>query len=454
MPRPSLVNGPVWKALIYLSAPMTLGIFAVLSVGIADAYFLGQVSEEALAAVGFIYPVTTALTSLSIGLSAGANAAISQAIGRDDGEARIARMSLHGLGLGLALSASVALVFYLVHPWLFGLMGARDAVLTEIKAYVPYWTLSFPLLVGLMVTNALFRAHGSAALASLFMILGAVINLGLNPLLIFGYGTIPALGTEGAALATLIGRGIAVIAAVGFAVRAGYLKRCGALSKDLAHSIKRVTEVGAPAAFSNAVNPAGMALVTAAVSRLGDAAIAGFGAATRVQSIALVVLFALSSGIGPLVGQNWGAGEKDRARVAVLQSWLFCAIYGLALGAVLFIFADPIAKTIATQSDAAAYTAQYFRVVGWSIFGYGIVVTANAAMNARSKALHSMSVSIGRTFAIYLPCAWIGVIMFGFTGILGAAVLANVLGAVLAIIACRQTGLTPRIRRATGLVWS
>ncbi|OAN81788.1 MATE family efflux transporter [Jannaschia sp. EhC01] len=441
MPASDLTQGPVWRALARISAPMSLGILAVLSVGIADAYFLGQLGGEPLAAVGYIYPVTTALTSLSIGLSAGANAAISQAIGRKENAATVARLAIHTIILGSLLASAVAAVFWLLYPSIFALMGASDAVMTEISAYVPIWCLSFTPLVLMMVINAVFRAHGNSVNASIFMIVAAVVNIALNPLLIFGWGDIAGLGTAGAAWATLVGRVVACIVAAVFAVWAGYIIRCGKLSTGVRDSVIGVASVGAPAAFSNAINPAGMALVTAAVATLGDAAVAGFGAATRVQSITLVVLFALSSGIGPVVGQNWGAEHFERARQAVAQSWAFCVVYGALLGVGLSIAAEPLATTIARDGEAAQYAAQYLRIVGWSLFGYGILVTINAAMNARSKAVYSMGLSLGRIFVVYLPLAWGGVMLFGYEGILAAAVLANALAALAAIWCASRTDL-------------
>ena len=207
--------------------------------------------------------------------------------------------------------------------------------------------------------------------------------------------------------------------------------------------------MGGPAAFSNAINPAGMAAVTAAVATLGDAAVAGFGAATRVQSVALVPLLALSSGIGPVVGQNWGAERADRARRAVRVTFGFCAAYGLAVALILFFLGGAIAGLIAptaegggSAADAAAeYGARYLRVVGWSLFGYGVLVTANAAMNARSRAGHSMTLSLLRILAVYLPLAWAGVLSLGYTGVLAAAVTANLAAAWGALVAVRHTGL-------------
>ncbi|WP_348647610.1 MATE family efflux transporter [Marivita sp. S6314] len=434
-----MTQGPVWRALARVSAPMSFGILAVLSVGLADAYFLGQLGEAPLAAIGFVYPVTTAITSLSIGLSAGANAAVSQTIGEGADDDDAARLALHALGLGLCLAILVALAFWVLAGTIFGLMGASDAALTEAKSYAPFWALSFPFLVLMMVTNAAFRAHGDGATSAAIMVLAAVINIALNPLMIFTFD----LGTQGAAIATAIGRAFGAVAAIGYAYHTGVLTRCPNKLSGLLGSVKQVLTVGVPAAFSNAINPAGMSLVTAAVATLGDAAVAGFGAATRVQSVALVPLFALSSGIGPVVGQNWGADKKDRARAGMRDAWIFCGGYGIVLAVLLTAFADPLAGVFIESEDARTYASQYLSIVGWSLFGYGILVTANAAMNARSKAGYSVGLSLARIFAVYVPMAWAGLMLFGYPGILGAAVLANLFAVGGAFWCARRTGLNP-----------
>ncbi|NSX54008.1 MATE family efflux transporter [Parasulfitobacter algicola] len=441
MASKDLTKGPVWKALASVSAPMSFGILAVLSVGIADAYFLGQLGGAPLAAVGFVYPVTTAITSLAIGLSAGANAAISQSLGRGDDTAETSRLAFHAFGLGIILSIMVAFLFALAGQYLFKAMGANGQVLEETKKYLPFWSLSFPFLVVMMITNSIFRANGDGGTSAVIMILAALINIALTPLFIFGWASIPAMGTAGAAFATAIAQATAAFVAVGYAIFTKTVILCGNPMKNLMQSIKQVMAVGLPASFSNAINPAGMALVTAAVATLGDAAVAGFGAAARVQSIAIVALLALSAGIGPVVGQNWGAERQDRAREAVRLSWTFCVIYGIVIAIILTAFSTLIADTIASDPEAAEYTARYLQVVGWSLFGYGILVTANAAMNARSKAVHSMGLSLARIFAIYLPLAWLGVWMFGYMGILGATVLGNIFAVFGAIITGIATGL-------------
>ncbi|WP_375280577.1 MATE family efflux transporter [Pseudooctadecabacter sp.] len=428
-----LTQGPVWRGLAAVSAPMSLGILGVLSVGLADAYFLGQLGGEPLAAVGYIYPVTTAITSLSIGLSAGANTAISQAIGRKDGDDAEQRLALHAVGIGLVLSIVIAVLFFAVSGVVFGLIGAGDAVMDEINAYLPFWAASFPLLVVMMLTQSAFRAHGDGATAAVVMVGVAAINIALDPLFIFGMWMFPELGTGGAALATLVARAVGAGAAVFWAIRQGFLTFPKSPLKGLGGSIKAITSVGGPAALSNAINPAGMAAVTGAVATLGETAVAAFGAATRVQSLAIVPMLALSAGIGPVVGQNWGADKQDRAARGLMWSFAFCLAYGLVVGALLFVFATPIAGLIAGDTGAQDQAALYLRIVGWSLFGYGFVVTANAAMNARDKAIYSMALSLGRIFLVYLPGAWLGVSVLGYTGVLAAAVTANLLAAAAAV---------------------
>lgn len=436
-----LTKGPVWKALTAMSAPMSLGIFSVIAVGLADAYFLGQVSGAALAAVGFIYPVITALTSLSIGLSAGANAALSQGIGAGADEEDTRRLGLHSIGLGLILSLSLGCIIWLTFPYLFGALGAQNDVAKEVAAYMPLWALSFPFLVIMMITNSVFRAHGDGATSAAIMIVAAFFGIALNPVFIFGWGPIPEMATAGAALSTLIGRIAAMVVALWIAWRRGLLGVCGSVLKGAVESAKKILNVGIPASFSNAINPAGMALVTAAVATVGDDAVAGFGAAGRVQSILLVPLMALSAGIGPVVGQNWGAKEMDRVQSATLWAFGFSMFYGVIIGLVLLIFAAPISGLLASGERDLEYAAQYLRIVGLTMFGYGILVIANAAMNARDKALWSMSLSLGRIFVIYLPLAWVGVTLFGYIGIVAAAALANLIGAAGAIFATNKTGL-------------
>ncbi len=430
------------RALWQVSAPMALGILGVLSVGLADSFFLARAGQSELAAIGFIYPVIVAITSLSIGLSAGTSAVVSQALGASGGDDDTsAGLALHALIVAAGLATLVALVLVVLAPALFALMGADGAVLEGIRAYMPWWCLGFPFIVAGQSLNAVFRAGGEARIAASVMLSQAAINIVLDPIFIFGLGPIPALGIEGAGIATATARILAFLGCLAFAIRTGRIDLSKGALTGFRPSALRIGKVGGPAALSNAINPAGMAAVTAAVAIIGESAVAGFGAATRVQNLLFVPMLALSAGIGPVVGQAWGAGDKSRARQTVRLTFALCLGYGLAVAALLWLTAEPIARVMTNGLEAVPYAAQYLRWVSISFFGYGILVTANAAMNAREKPVFSLSLSLGRIGLLYVPLAWAGAYALGYGGILAAALAAN-LGAVLgAILLCRRAGV-------------
>lgn len=435
-----LNEGGVGRALAKVSAPLTLGIFGVISVGIADAFFLARLSEQALTATGFIYPVIITLTSLSIGLAAGTNKVTSQALGRHEQDAKD-RMALHALILAAGLSVAVGALFYALAPWLFRALGAEGEVHELVMDYVLWWTLSFPLLVLAQATGAIFRAGGRTGIVSAVMVTQAVINVGLTPLLIFGWAFVPQFGVAGAGIATFAARALELAAILALGLRLGMVRPGAGMLRGLAASARKIGPVAGPAALSNAINPAGMAAVTAAVAVVGDTAVAGFGAATRVQQLLYVPMLALSAGIGPVVGQAWGAGAGARARRAVGLTFLTCLGYGLALAVAMTLWAGTVAGWMTNGSAAAENAERYLRIVGWSFFGYGILITANAAMNARGRALWSMSLSAARIGLVYIPFAWLGVTAIGYEGILFAALAANLLAVWGALVACRTTGL-------------
>ena len=439
--RSELNQGPVARQLARLSAPLSIGIFGVLAVGLSDAFFLARAGQTELTAIGFVYPVIVAVSAFSVGLSAGANTALSQARGREATDEAVAVLALHACILGACIGIMIAVSLWLMAPWLFSILGAEDRVLDAILSYLPFWIASFPILVVTMILNSAFRAAGDGLTAAMIMVITAVLNIALTPALIFGYGPMPEMGMAGAGLATLLARVFALSLAIVLALRRDMVVLTKRPFEGLWGSIREIFGVALPAGASRAINPAGMAAVTAAVATVGDVAVAGFGAASRVQAIALVPFFALAAGLGPVVGQAWGAGDEDRARAAMRAATVFVVIYGAALAAVLAFFADPLARLMTADEASAAYTADYLRFVGWSLVGYGLAVAANAAVTGRSRAAVGLSLSL--IGLLYIPVAWLGVLTLGYPGVLAAAVAANVGAFWGALIATSATRIGP-----------
>lgn len=437
-----LTQGSIARHLMILTSPMVVGVLSVMSIAIADSYFLGQVSPQHLAAISIVYPISIVLSSLGIGLSAGANALVSQAIGSKSGKDKV--LSAHSVGIAFACALVFTALGYIAYPYIFALMNAEGETLELINQYVPIWLASFPPLILMMVLNACMRARGETLIPAALMVLSAAFNIALNPILIFGWGPIPALDMAGAAWSTLAARSIAVFAFIGVIIfwKKIFTLACFVTGSWL-DSARELANVGAVAALSNAINPLGLAVVTGLVASLGDDLVAGFGAASRIQSLALVPLLALSGSISAVVGQNWGADDKQRVSRAVTESSLFCIGYGLLVATILFFSAEWIAGFFSQEGAVIGAAAQYMRFVSWTFLGYGILICINSSMNARGKPVPSFIVGAARVFAIYVPLAWLLQQMLGYSGILIAAMAANILGALANIwIATRYDILT------------
>ena len=436
-----LTDGPVRGHLIRLGAPMTLGIVAAMSVALVDTYFLGLLGTAELAAISFTFPVVFAITSLSIGLGAGTASVVSREIGRGDLE-RVKRTATDSLVLAVIIVAVVAGIGWLTAEPLFRLLGADPEVLALTVAYMKIWYFGMPFLVVPMVANNIIRANGDAIVPSAIMIAVSVINAGLDPLLIFGLWGLPAMGIEGAAWASVIARAVTMVVALGVVVfREKLVDLAVPAWGVLMASWRRILAVGIPAALGNAVNPVGIAVVTGIVATFGTEAVAGFGVATRVEAFASIPMLALSAAIGPIAGQNWGSGHRDRVLSAVRQSFVFCLAWSVGAAVLLFLLAEPIAGVFSSDEAVVGEATRYLAIVPISLAGYGIVTIAAGAYNALGKPLTGLAYYLVRTLILYVPLAWIASLFAPTWAVFAAIAVSNVVaGATVGWHALRWLG--------------
>ena len=319
-----LTEGPVSNRLVKLTLPMVGGIFAIVAFNLADTYYVGQLGTNQLAAMSFTFPVVMTLGSLALGLGVGASSIIARAIGEGD-RSRVQRFTTNSLTLGVVAVALLSTVGLLTIDPLFTALGAGPEVLPFVRQYMQVWYFGMVFLVIPMVGNSAIRASGDTGTPSLIMILSSGFNIVLDPLLIFGFAGVPALGLVGAAWATEISRALTLVASL--LVLQFKEHMLSSHLPDLEETFycwRDVLTVGLPAAGSNMITPISIGVVTSLLATHGPLVVAGFGVASRVESLAMIALIALSASIGPFVGQNWGAGKFERVMQALKQSYLFC----------------------------------------------------------------------------------------------------------------------------------
>jgi putative MATE family efflux protein len=297
-----------------------------------------------------------------------------------------------------------------------------------------------PFIVLGMVATATMRATGDTRLPSKLMIGGAIVNVILDPIFIFGLGPVPAMGLNGAAIAGLVARGLFFVVAIYYLWRnldlLGFERPDGAAMR---RSWRDILHVGLPAAGTNIIVPVGATLVTAMIARYGPEAVAGFGVAHRIESLVLVIYYAMSSIIGPFVGQNLAAGQHDRIRQSLRLCAGFAILSGILIAALLALGSGLLPRLFSDNPDVTGVTQLYLWIAPLSYGTYGIVMVVNAAFNGLGKPMPGVVISVVRIVVLYVPLALAGSALFGIIGIFAAYALANIASGILGYIWAQRT---------------
>ena len=434
-----LTEGPVGGHLVAMTVPMLLGITTMMGQALIDAWFLGRVGDQALAAHAFSFPILMIVTSVAIGLGAGTSSVVARAIGSGD-HRRTRRLVTDSLLLSFLIIGAVSIVGVLTIDPLFRLLGAPEEMIPLIRGFMRILYAGVPFVVVGMVGMASMRATGDTRLPSKLMIMGAILNIILDPILIFGFGPVPEMGLNGAALAGLLARGVIFVGAVHLLRgRMNMITFDKPDSDELRKSWGDILHVGLPAAGTNAVVPIGTAVITAMIAVYGPEAVAGFGVASRIESMTLVIFYAMSAVIGPFVGQNLSAGKEDRILQALRHCTLFCIASGLAMAAVLALLSGFLPSLFSSSPEVISIARLFLWVAPIGYGAYGMVMVMNAAFNGLGEPMPAVGISVARIIALYVPLAILGGYFFDALGIFAAYSVANIISGIIAYEWAKKT---------------
>jgi len=415
-----LIEGPVQKTLIRLTLPMMLGTLGMVIFNLSDTFFIGQLGTKQLAALSFTFPVVLAVSSIAMGLGIGASAVISRAIGEGN-HYKVKRLTTDSLTLSLIFVGFFALFgLFTINP-LFRLLGASGEILTYISQYMTIWYLGVVFVVVPMVGNNAIRASGDTKTPGLIMVFASLINIVLDPILIFGIGPFPRLEIAGAAIATVIARASTLTLSLLILV---FKEKMITIKipefRTIVYSWKQVLYIGLPTAATKIVIPLAAGVIISIVATYGPEAVAGFGVATRIEYFALIGVMALSSILGPFIGQNWGAGKFDRIKSGIKFSYKFSLIWGLVIFIIFAILGGSIGSLFSNNHNVISVTSLYLMIVPIGYGMYGILVSATSSMSVLKKPIHATIVTLTQTFLLYVPMAYIGSYFFGLWGVFAA----------------------------------
>jgi len=374
------------------------------------------------------------LISMTRGLGLGGTAAVSHALGRSD-TAGARRITTHTIILAFGVISVVSVGGLLTIDPLFRLLGAEDSVMPQIREYMTVWYLGVFFMVLPMMAGDIIRATGDTVRPSLIMMTSAGINIVLDPILIFGLAGIPALGIQGAALATLLARSVSCVAVLTVLHRRHRLIEFSRPRwVEMWASWKEVLHVGLPSAFSTVLIPIAGAVLTWIVAQHGEAAVAAVGAAGRLEMFAFMVPMALGVSLVPFVGQNAGAGRLDRVRDAQRYSNTFAFVLGLIVAVLFWIFAGPLARLFSKDPEVVSILTQFLRIVP---IGYGmneIHRYSGFFLNGLRKPLHSTGVNLVRIVVLLVPLALVAEHFYGLTGLFWSRVATDLISGIVGIV--------------------
>ncbi len=431
------------KHILRMLGPFSIAVIALISTGIVDTIYLGRledpndpnVARAVLAALGIAFPISFIGNSANIGLGAGTMSAVSRALGQGD-IAKSKRHAAAAILMGLFVMTFLVSFMLLISPFTLSLMGQSDDV--ERRAF-GYLLIVMPGLVLVSVasmSNNILRAGGEALLPSSIMILGALVNIIMNPFFIYGWGPFPRMELQGAALSTLLGNGIG--AAYGFYIILFHRKAVdfvGMTLKSIQHAWSIIGQVGIPAAGTNIIIPVATWVVVAIIGNvLGEADVAAFTVASRAELISVGLLYALSACIGAVTGRNGGAGQTARVREAFKVCYIICVIWSTAMAVLLAVFATQIANIFTSDEVLIAKIIPYFYIVPITIFAYGFVFVSAAGLNALGRPIFGLIYTIIRSLILYIGLIAIGVWTAGLIGAFVGVAAANIVSGLIAII--------------------
>ncbi|MCK5393004.1 MAG: MATE family efflux transporter [Candidatus Omnitrophica bacterium] len=428
-----LTQGPVTEKLISLTIPMIFGLLSMVVYNLVDTFFVSRIGTKELAAMGFTFPVVMFVISIALGLGVATSSVVSRAIGRGDYH-EVKRLTTDSLIISFFIVVIFAVLGWLSMDWIFRLLGADVETLALIRQYMVIWYMGVGFVVIPIVGNNAIRACGNTLFPSLIMVISMIVNIILDPLMIFGLWGFPRLGLKGAAIATVIARAVAfVLSLLILHYKEKLIDFALPSFKEFVSSVKQIFYIGIPSAISKLVMPVTMAIIMRLVSKFGSTAVAAFGVAIKIEMFVFLLIMALATALIPFVGQNWGAKKFDRVKEAIKKANVFSLWWGLGSFVVFLAFAAFLGNLFGKDIEVAKYITLYLWIIPISYGLCGCTFLITSVFNAMNKPMLAIALNLVWMFVLSIPLALIGSQLAGLVGLFVGLCLANLAAGILSI---------------------
>jgi putative MATE family efflux protein len=401
------------RAILLLAVPMVLEMVLESLFAVVDVAWVGRLGANAVATVGLTESMLSIVFAVGIGLSLSTTAMVARRIGEKDPEGA-AVAAVQAIILGLVVSLAIGLPCLVFAPNLLRLMGATPEIVAVGSGYTRICLGGSCAVLLLFLNNAIFRGAGDAAIAMRLLWISNIINLILDPCLIFGLGPFPRLGVTGAALATLIGRSIGVMyqfyRLLKGTERIRVLARQVHVQLDVLWRLLRVSLTGI---LQFAIAHTSWIGLVRIVSMFGAAALAGYTIAIRIVIFVILPSWGMSNAAATLVGQNLGAGKPERAERAVWRTGLYNVMFLGTVGVFFALFAEPVVRLFIHDPAVVPLGAACLRIVSYGNIGYAYFMVMMQAFNGAGDTITPTIVNFFGFWLLEIPLAYVLAITLG-----------------------------------------
>lgn len=425
-----MVNTPVWKLISMLAIPTVISMMVTSIYNMADTFFVSQISTEASAAVGIMFPIMSIIQAFGFTLGMGSGSLLSIKLGQKKNE-EASIISSTGFFTALVIGLVILIVGNLCSSSIMKLIGASEAVLPYANDYARYIFFGAPIMCASFVLNNVLRSEGKALFSMIALASGGIFNIILDPIFIFGL----KLGISGAAIATLISQLISFTILLSF-----FIRKKAICQMKLKYFLKnpavlgKIVTTGMPSLFRQGMGSvATIILNTMALRYGGDAAVAGMAIVTKICMLIGSIMIGIGQGYSPVSGYNYGAKRFDRVKFAYFFLVISGFIMMFVLSVLCVVFAPQIIKLFRDDSTVISVGSVALRWQAAFMPFHSLIVGTNMLMQSTRHVKSAMYLSLNRQGIYFIPAILILSTLFGLTGVEISQFVADVLSSITAI---------------------
>ena len=428
MKQRNLLEGNISHHLLRLALPSIAGMFSITIFNLTDTYFVSQLGINALAAMGFTFPIVMLVGAISTGISMGAASLLSRAKGAGDFHL-MQRIATDGILLSLIFVVAISAIGIFTMNPVFTALGADSDTMPLVRQYMSIWYAFVIVAVTPPVCDSAMRASGDMVRPFIVMLIISVMNIILDPLFIHGYWIFPKLGIRGAAVATILSRAFGMVATLSFAhFHHKLISFKYESAKELFASWKGILKIGLPSTTVQLMPQLLRTIFTALVSSAGGAvAVAAIAVGQRVESFVTLIVYGLGMSLVPLVGQNWGAKQYERVYETRRKSVIFAIIYCIVVFLISLPLAKPVSAIFTSNPEVIQYSAYYLWIMIIGLIGLTMTNWMSRMFTTIGRPLWTVVINIAGTVGILIPLAYIGRAVYGYIGILAGVSLGQII---------------------------